>query len=117
MEVGRGVRFDFEIDQSGKPLDKAKSKAQWNAVKTAVKKVAVSRGVGITEIKVALSLLALTGGVEGADHALMAVKKVIAGRGVGSPEVKVALFLLELTGGVEGANVALAAAQEIRAMV
>jgi len=96
---------------------KAKSNAQWNAVRTVVNEVAVSRRVGLPETKVALSLLALTGGVEGANHALTAAKEVIASRGVGSPEAKLALFLLELTGGIERAHVALAAAQEIRAMV
>jgi hypothetical protein len=96
---------------------RAKSDARPRTVKTAVMKVAVGRGVGLPETKVAMSFLALTGGVEGADHALTAAKKVIASRDGGSPEVKLTLFLLELTGGIEGANVALTAAQEIRAIV
>ena len=96
---------------------KAKSKARWRSVRKVVNEVAVSRGVGLAEIKVALSLLALTGGVEKANRALAAAaaEKVIGGGGVRSPEVKVASSLLKLTDGIEGAKLALAAAEEIRA--
>jgi hypothetical protein len=87
------------------------------AMMVVVKKVAASRGVGLPEIRVAMSLVSLMGGVEQANRALMAAKKVIASGGVGSPEVRLASGLIEMTGGVEGAKVALAAAQKIRAMV
>jgi hypothetical protein len=96
---------------------KAKGNARRNVVKMLMEKVAASRGVRPPEVKVALFLLRLTGGVEGANHALTAVKKAGASRGVGGSGVKVALALLKLTGGVAGAKRALEVAQEVKALV
>ncbi len=93
---------------------RSKTSPHW-AMMAAVKKVAASRGVGLPEIKVAMSLVSLMGGVEQANRVLTAAKKVIASGGVGSPEVRLASGLIEMTGGIEGAKIALAAAQEIRA--
>jgi hypothetical protein len=93
---------------------KSKNRAWRNSVRMAAEQVAASRGVGVAEINLASFLLAMTGGVEGANAALTAANKAGASQGGDTSEVKLASFLLELTGGVEGARAALEAAREIR---